>query len=73
MFENYGSHDKNVINKNLFSLIFTIVFENLVQIGSLVTEIQILEKIYIQFYMNQFIPKNMANTEKNSSTKQFSF
>ena len=57
--------------KTLFYL--TMVSRNLVQIGSLVKEIQNLLKKYVQFYITLINSKTMANIKQNSSAKKFYF
>ena len=40
MFDNYEPNKKNTINKSVLFLIYTIISTNLIEIGSLIIEIQ---------------------------------
>ena len=69
MFDKYRSYRKNIINKIIWFLDFAVISQNLVQIGTLVTEIQNFWKKYAQFYMMPFYSKTMANIKKCLSAK----
>ena len=68
-----GRIEKNVINKIILFFDFTVVSQDLVQIGPLVTEIKNVWKKYVQFYMMPTYSKTIANIKKNLSAKEFHF
>ena len=75
MFEKYGPKvKKNIINKIVLPSNFIIVWENLVQIGSLVTEIQNLGgNIFSISYINLFKRKNNQYEKKFIKKIDFNF